>query len=92
MDQTYLLLIVLVVGIGICAIYLYWMKQANAAKSKWGINLKTINPSTKIYCPGCGSDQPKIRKPANLKQLLWGGFTCKSCGKEYDKWLQEIHS
>lgn len=37
---------------------------------------------------GCGAKVPKIRKPQNLKEILWGGFTCKSCGKQHDKWLK----
>ena len=80
------------VAVSIIAIYVYFLRKANTEKSKWGINLKAITPGKKIKCPGCGTELPKIRKPENLKETLWGGFTCKSCGKEYDKWLNQIGS
>jgi DNA-directed RNA polymerase subunit RPC12/RpoP len=92
MEKIYLLLIVLVAGVGLFSIYLYWIKRENAKESKWGINFTAIKPGAKINCPSCGSELPRIRKPGNLRQFLWGGFTCKSCSKEYDKWLNEIHS
>ncbi len=92
MDQADLLLIVFSVGAVIFIAYFYLVNRLNAKNSKWGINFKALKPGTKMECPGCGSDLPKIRKPANVKQFLWGGFTCKSCGKEYDKWLKQIHS
>jgi ssDNA-binding Zn-finger/Zn-ribbon topoisomerase 1 len=53
-------------------------------KGKWGINL------TDVVCPKCGQALPKIRKPVNLRQFLWGGTTCSNCGAEVDKWGNEI--
>jgi len=85
---TYLALITAITIV----IYVVVMRRANAKKSKWGINLKALKPSVVLKCPTCGTELPKIRKPTNLRQFLWGGFTCKSCGKEYDKWLVEIGS
>jgi hypothetical protein len=38
-------------------------------------------------CPECGTEAPKIRKPANRRQMLWGGlggWTCPECGCELD--------
>jgi hypothetical protein len=36
-------------------------------------------------CPECGQIMPKTRKPANLRQTLWGGWTCPNCGCEMDR-------
>lgn len=49
-------------------------------KNRWGINPKAA------VCPACGSELPRVRKPASLRQALWGGYTCKVCGTEIDKW------
>lgn len=51
---------------------------------KWGVNTKPIE------CPNCGEPAPLIRKPANRRQMLWGGATCKECGQEYDKWGKPV--
>ncbi len=39
-----------------------------------------------VECPECGSPRPVIRRPANLRQALWGGWTCPSCQCEFDTW------
>ena len=44
-------------------------------KGKLGINLDTVN------CPKCGEEMPKIRTPKNLRQTLWGGWSCNECGR-----------
>jgi hypothetical protein len=36
-------------------------------------------------CPECGEQLPKVRKPANRRQMLWGGWTCPNCGCEVDR-------
>jgi len=36
-------------------------------------------------CAHCGAPAPKIRKPANRRQMLWGGWTCPECGCEMDR-------
>lgn len=36
-------------------------------------------------CPDCGEPFPRLRKPANRRQALWGGGTCKKCGCEVDR-------
>lgn len=46
---------------------------------KWKINL---NPTV---CSKCGHHLPQIRRPKNLRQVLWGGWTCPNCGTELDK-------
>jgi len=48
--------------------------------SKLAVNLKVVS------CPKCGKAQPKISKPKNLKQDMWGGYTCKNCDCEMDKY------
>lgn len=50
-------------------------------KTKLGVNLAP--PS---QCPKCGAPLPVIRAPKNLRQFMWGGWTCAGCGVELDKW------
>ena len=54
-------------------------------KTRWGINL-----SSPIECPGCHRMHGQIRTPRNLRQALWGGYTCDQCGLEVDKWNRPI--
>lgn len=53
---------------------------------KMGIN------SEKVSCPECGQLMPETRKPANMRQFLWGGWTCERCGTELDKYGAKIDS
>ena len=55
----------------------FWPKTGN-----WGIN------PTRPCCPACQTPAPRIRKPANRRQFLWGGWTCAHCGRELDKYGQ----
>jgi len=48
------------------------------------VNLK------KTQCPDCGLEQPKVRKPKNLRQAMWGGNTCLECGCEMDRFGKKI--
>jgi hypothetical protein len=50
-------------------------------KTDLGINLSVANA-----CPKCGTALPAVRAPKNLRQALWGGWTCATCGLELDKW------
>ena len=52
--------------------------------SDFGINLK------RNYCSNCNEKQPIVRTPANLKEALFGGSTCKKCGTKMDKYGEEI--
>jgi len=52
-------------------------------KTKWGVNIH------KTDCPKCGQPLPRIRKPTDLQEFLWGGSTCKNCGAKVDKWGRE---
>jgi hypothetical protein len=38
-----------------------------------------------IYCPKCNEAVPQTRKPRSVRQELYGGWTCASCGTEMDK-------
>ena len=55
-----------------------------AAKSKWGINLQRVS------CPRCKTSLPSMHEPRSLRQGLWGGWTCPTCGAGVDKWGQEV--
>jgi hypothetical protein len=35
-------------------------------------------------CPRCEEELPLVRKPANRRQLLRGGWTCPKCSCEVD--------
>lgn len=48
------------------------------------INLKNAN------CPNCGTEQPKVRKPKNFRQALWGGNTCDNCSCEMDRFGKKL--
>ena len=37
-----------------------------------------------VKCAACGREQPKMRKPDNLEQGMWGGYTCVGCGASLD--------
>jgi hypothetical protein len=41
-------------------------------------------------CTECGAPLPEIRKPANWRQAVWGGWTCPECGVEFDRWGRVI--
>jgi hypothetical protein len=36
-------------------------------------------------CTECGTPAPRVRRPANRRQRLWGGWTCPECGCEMDR-------
>jgi hypothetical protein len=54
-------------------------------KGKMGVNLA---PPTN--CPRCQIPLPQVRLPTSFRQMMWGGWTCKSCGCEMDKWGRVI--
>lgn len=43
-----------------------------------------------VSCPKCGQAPPKLRFPSNKRMVLWGGFRCKHCNIEIDKWGKQI--
>jgi len=84
--------VVIVVAFIAITVYTTLLLKANKKQSKWGINFNSLKPDVILKCPSCDTQLPKVRKPTSLRQALWGGWTCKACGKEYDKWLNEIGS
>jgi hypothetical protein len=46
-----------------------------------------VNFAADLKCPQCGTAFPTVRIPKNYRQFMWGGWTCKHCGEEFDKWL-----
>ena len=78
---------VYLLGIVIGVVFLVFFFISNGKNGKnpqMGINLG------RVYCPKCGSKQPVIRKPKNERQAFYGGYTCKNCGTEMDKYGKEI--
>lgn len=59
----------------------YWPRTGGI-----GINL------SKVSCPECGEEMPKKRKPINMRQTLWGGWTCTKCNAEMDKYGAKVNS
>jgi hypothetical protein len=53
-------------------------------KNRWGIN------AGNIACQRCHTSLPKVRQPQSLREELWGGCTCTTCGAELDKWGREL--
>ena len=58
------------------------IRSTLSRRGGWGIN---FNKSTYV-CPACNEKLPVVRKPKNLRQVLWGGWTCQNCGVEVNKW------
>lgn len=74
-----MLAVIFVGGIGAALVINGTFKQ-----NRWGLNPFPIS------CPSCGAVQPRVRMPTSLRQMLWGGQTCKVCGTEMDKWGRPI--
>jgi hypothetical protein len=49
-------------------------------EGRWGVNPR------RVQCPSCGARLPIFRVPRGLGQMLWGGWTCRSCHCRIDKW------
>jgi len=45
-----------------------------------------------VLCPKCGTKQPILRIPENSRQVFKGGWTCKKCGCEMDRFGKEIRT
>ncbi len=70
--------VVVIASLWIAAgVMLYWGIKK---KNKFGVNTSSIK------CPQCDLKAPSVRKPKNISEALWGGFTCEKCGAEIDKW------
>jgi hypothetical protein len=73
-------LVVLALNVG-GVILLVLLVRGTKQKTDLGVNLKVANA-----CPTCGAALPAVRVPKNVRQFLWGGWTCGGCGAELDKW------
>jgi hypothetical protein len=49
------------------------------------VGVMLIGGEGRRACPRCATALPQTRKPASLKQALWGGWTCPNCGCEADR-------
>ena len=61
------------------------VRDTRRRSGKWGFNLQVVT------CPRCHSQAPSVRRPTSFRQAMWGGWTCKTCGCEMDKWGVETH-
>ena len=64
----------------------YFLFKIWPKSGKMGINTKTVT------CPRCGLKAPMVRKPKNIRQALWGGWTCAQCKCEFDKYGSEVNT
>jgi len=86
-----LVLILCFLLVGVWKIY----KSSKNKEGRWGINLNSRSNWGKhgvlknVQCPVCGKDLDTFRKPENMKEVLWGGWTCSGCGTSIDKWGNE---
>jgi hypothetical protein len=73
-------LIALALAIGSALI----VRDTLRGRGRWGIPLQPA------HCPECGRPAVGLRWPRNIRQWLWGGWTCKECGLECDKWGRSV--
>ena len=62
--------------------------QTIQGKGNFGVNLKAF--SKPLKCTNCNETLSIVRAPQNLREILWGGWTCTKCGKKFDKWGKEL--
>jgi hypothetical protein len=70
--------------IGVLAFGFVLVLYGSIVKNNWGVNLAQAN------CPRCGTHLLEVRKPMSVRQSMWGGWTCQTCGTEVDKWGREL--
>jgi len=51
-------------------------------------NLKNFRKGKK-RCPKCGNSIPSIRLPVTLKQAFFGGWKCKECNTELNRFREQ---
>jgi hypothetical protein len=72
------------IGLSVLGLYLI-IRDTRRRSGKWGVNSNLFN-----FCPRCQEPLPRERTATSWRQMLWGGWTCQSCGCEIDKWGREI--
>ncbi len=82
----------LIEGVGLGGLFslFVWLRLKKSPRSQEEIK-KILQPWLDRYnhvslCEKCGTELPRHRRPENIHQLLWGGWTCPSCGAELDSW------
>jgi hypothetical protein len=78
--MEFVIAIVFAVIIGAAALVIW---RQTKTKGRFGLGSWTMN------CPRCGTRLPTIRKPSSSEEMLWGGWTCPSCGCKVDKYGRE---
>ena len=73
-----------VIAVGAVLIGLVLVIHGTIVKNKWGFTFSAAR------CPRCGEQNPAFRAPRSVSQALWGGYRCRSCGSEFDKWGREV--
>ena len=71
--------------VGAGAVLIYQVSRNSVHVSQRGIRFES-----KLKCPECQKPLPAFRLPRNMRQFLWGGWTCPSCGLEVDRHLGPI--
>lgn len=86
MSEDVLAVLVIIISLlvfGLLGVGLFLViRDTRRGRGRWGINLKGA------ICSQCNTPAPTVRVPQNASQWLWGGWTCKHCGLELDKWGQ----
>lgn len=63
----------------------FFYETFSRRRDRWGFNPDAVS------CPFCGEPASSPRIPRNLRQALWGGWTCRKCRNEFDKFGKAIH-
>jgi hypothetical protein len=81
-----LLVLALFVALAVGAVFV--IRDTVRQDGNWGINLsRLLRPPP---CSKCDEPAPVFRRPANRRQAMWGGWTCRQCGYELDKWGRPV--
>lgn len=73
---------ILILGGAVLVLGLIWWQTKT--RGRFGLGL--IHGAA---CPRCGASQSTLRKPRSVNEMLWGGWTCPSCGCSIDKYGRE---
>lgn len=61
--------------------------RGTSVRNKWGVNFGSAQ------CAHCGTpSRIGVCWPKSTHELLWGGWTCRVCGAQNDKWGHRIDS
>lgn len=71
-------------ALALLAMFVMTIVDTVRGQGRWGINTKPT------ACPQCHTPAPTFRTPKNVRQAMWGGWTCERCHIEIDKWGKPI--